>query len=129
MVSPEPKSKVPSVTQDCPAVVAVVWQYAAPDVTRSMLKSVGADVVGADVVGVVVGPGVVGLAVGAGVGAVVGLVGATVGEAVGTTAPQHSTQPLLVTELSVRHVKVSFSATRTLCGPDVPRYEVPLMVT
>ena len=58
--------------------------------------------------------------VGPGVGAVVGLVGAMVGEAVVTTAPQHSTQPLRVTEESVRHVKVSFSATGTFCGPDVP---------
>ena len=112
MVNPKPKSRAPSVTQDCPATLVVVWQYAAPDVTRNMLATVGADVVGA---------GVVGLAV--------GLVGATVGEAVGTKAPQHSTQPLEVADLSVRHVKVSFSATRTFCGPDVPLYRMPPMVT
>jgi len=100
------------VTQDCPAVLVVVWQYEVPDVTRNMLNSVG--------VGPVVGPGV---------GAVVGLVGATVGDAVGTAAAQHSTQPLRVTELSDRHVKVSFSATRTFCGPVVPWYRVPPMVT
>ena len=126
MVNPKPKSRAPSVTQDCPAALVVVWQYAAPDVTRNMLATVGADVVGPEV-----GSGVgaaVGL-VGAMVGAAVGLVGAMVGEAVGGTASQHSTQPLRVTELSVHHVKVSFSATRTFCGPDVPLYRVPPTVT
>ena len=144
MVNPKPKSRAPSVTQNCPAALVVVWQYAAPDVTRNTLYSVGADVVGPEVgpgvgaavglvgamVGEGVGAGVVGLAVGVDVvGLVVGLVGAMVGEAVGAGGAQHSTQPLRVTELSVHHVKVSFSATRTFCGPDVPRYRVPPMVT
>ena len=35
MVNPKPKSRAPSVTQDCPAALVVVWQYAAPDVTRN----------------------------------------------------------------------------------------------
>ena len=158
MVNPKPKSRAPSVTQDCPAALVIVWQYAAPDVTRNMLATVGADVVGAGVVGLAVGAVVVGLVVGPGmvgpevgravgavvglvgamvgegvgagvVGLVVGLVGAMVGEAVGATASQHSTQPLRTTDLSVRHVKVSSSATRTFCGPDVPAYRVPPMVT
>jgi len=81
--------------------------------------------------------GIVGAAVGATVvgGCVVGVadVGCNVGvAAVGVTAnggDQHSTQPLRVTDPSVRHVKVSFSATRTLCGPDVPWYRMPPMVT
>jgi len=106
--------------------------------------SVGAPLV-VGLVGAMVGEAVVGPAVGAvvglvgatvgeavvgpAVGAVVGLVGATVGDTVGAAAAQHSTQPLLVTELSVRHVKVSFSATGTLCGPIVPAYRVPPMVT
>ena len=63
MVNPKPKSRVPSVTQDCPAVLVVAWQYVPPDVTRNMLATVGVDVVGARVVGLAVGPAVVGIAV------------------------------------------------------------------
>ena len=135
MVNPKPKSRAPSVTQDCPAALVVVWQYAAPDVTRNMLATVGADVVGPEVgSGVGAAVGLVGAMVGEGVGAgvvglVVGLVGAMVGAAVGTTAPQHSTQPLEVTDLSACHVKTWFSATRLFCGPDVPLYRMPPMVT
>ena len=63
MANPRPKSRVPSVTQDCPAALVVAWQYVPPDVTRNMLATVGVDVVGARVVGLAVGPAVVGIAV------------------------------------------------------------------
>jgi len=58
-----------------------------------------------------------------------GIVGATVGATVvggcivGPTAigrDQHKTQPLLVLDPSLRHVKVSSSATDTFCGPALP---------
>ena len=68
MVNPKPKSRVPSVTQDCPAALVVAWQYVPPDVTRNMLATVGVDVVGVvvgpAVVGPVLGPGVIGPEVG-----------------------------------------------------------------
>ena len=46
IVNPKPKSRVPSVTHNCPAVLVVAWQYRRPAVTRNMLATVGADVGG-----------------------------------------------------------------------------------
>ena len=44
MAKPRPKSRVPSVTHDCPAALVVAWQYVPPTVTRNMLATVGAGV-------------------------------------------------------------------------------------
>ena len=39
MAKPRPKSRVPSVTHDCPAALVVAWQYVPPTVTRNLSLS------------------------------------------------------------------------------------------
>ena len=114
MVSPKPKSKVPSVTQDCPAVVVVVWQYREPDVTRNMLATVGADVVG-ETVG----------AVGATVGAVEGGIARGAPQVICTSSDRWQLWPVVLAEQSRMEASVPVQATSSSTIGSVPPVASP----
>ena len=100
--------------QDCPAVLIVVRQYAAPAVTRNMLATVGADVVG-ETVG----------AVGATVGAVEGGIARGAPQVICTSSDRWQLWPVVLAEQSRMEASVPVQATSSSTIGSVPPVASP----